>query len=62
MHSNLRKGLFLVTCLGAVSITALPVHAADENNITVGNMPGVGIEAVLSDCYSQNKDIKVEDI
>jgi len=61
MHSNLRKGLFLVTCLGAVSITALPVHAADENNITVGNMPGVGIEAVLSDCYSQNKDIKVED-
>lgn len=61
MHSSLRKGLFLVTCLGAVSITALPVHAADETDIFAGNMPGVGIEAVLNDCYSQNQNIKVED-
>lgn len=61
MHSSLRKGLFLVTCLGTVSITVLPAHAADENQGFVGNMPGVGIEAVLNDCYSQNENIKVED-
>ncbi|XCP85475.1 C40 family peptidase [Roseburia hominis] len=61
MHSSLRKGLFLVTCLGAVSITAPPVYAADETDIFAGNMPGVGIEAVLNDCYSQNQNIKVED-
>ncbi len=62
MHSNLRKGLFLVTVLGAVSIPASPVLAADEWNLASENsMPGVGIEAVLNDCISQDKDIKVED-
>lgn len=62
MHSNLRKGLFLVTVLGAVSIPASPVLAADEWNLASENsMPGVGIEAVLNDCVSQDKDIKVED-
>lgn len=61
MHSNLRKGLFLVTVLGAISIPGMTVMAADEENISSMNMPNVGIEAVLNDCYSQNKDIKVED-
>lgn len=61
MHSNLRKGLFLVTFLGAVSIPVRPALAADELNSASGSMPGVGIEAVLNDCYSQDKDIKVED-
>ena len=61
MHSNLRKGLFLVTFLGAVSIPAKPVLAADEWNPASESMPGVGIEAVLNDCFSQDKDIKVED-
>ncbi|MGN0403618.1 MAG: C40 family peptidase [Bariatricus sp.] len=60
MHSNLRKGLFLVTLLGA-AIPVMPVMADDMNQMSSGNMPGVGIEAVLNDCYSQNKEIKVED-
>ena len=61
MHSNLRKGLFLVTVLGAISIPGIPVNAADSNNSVSDTMPGVGIEAVLNDCYSQDKEIKIED-
>lgn len=61
MHSNLRKGLFLVTVLGAISIPGIPVNAADSNNSVSDAMPGVGIEAVLNDCYSQDKEIKIED-
>ena len=61
MHSNLRKGLFLVTLLGAVAIPGIPAAAADSNTSVSDTMPGVGIEAVLNDCYSQNKEIKVED-
>lgn len=60
MHSNLRRGLFLVTLLGA-AFPVMPVMAEDVEQISSGNMPGVGIEAVLNDCYSQNKEIKVED-
>lgn len=58
MHSSLRKGLFLVTCLGAVMVPGIPVMAAEGVS---GGMPGVGIEAVLNDCYLQNKEIQVED-
>lgn len=61
MHSNLRKGLFLVTVLGAISIPGIPVNATDSNNSVSDTMPGVGIEAVLNDCYSQDKEIKIED-
>lgn len=61
MHSSLRKGLFLVTCLGAVMVPGMPAMAADVENGASGSMPGVGIEAVLNDCYLQNKDINVED-
>ncbi|MDY5845469.1 MAG: C40 family peptidase [Bariatricus sp.] len=60
MHSNLKKGLFLVTLLGTV-VPAMPVMAEDVDDFTSQSMPGVGIEAVLNDCYSQNKEIKVED-
>lgn len=61
MDSSLKKGLFLVTILGAMSLPAGTAFAADESEDLSANMPGVGIEAVLNDCYSQNKDIKVED-
>lgn len=61
MHSNLRKGLFLVTLMGAVAIPSFRARAADLNQSGAGKMPGVGIEAVLNDCYSENKEIKVED-
>ena len=61
MHSSLRKGLFLVTCLGAALAPGMPVMAADAEQAVSASMPGVGIEAVLNDCYLQNKEIKVED-
>lgn len=61
MHSNLKKGLFLITFLGAISVPGTKVAAAESDRGTPADMPGVGIEAVLNDCYSQNKDIKVED-
>lgn len=61
MHSSLRKGLFLVTVLGAAAIPKIPVYAEDTNQSVSQTMPGVGIEAVLNDCYSQNKDIVIED-
>lgn len=61
MHSSLKKGLFLVTFLGAISVPDMTVRAAEETWKTSADMPVVGIEAVLNDCYSQNKDIKVED-
>ncbi len=60
MRSNLRKGLFLVTFLGATLIPGATAAAADSENPTI-TLPGVGIEAVLNDCYAQNKDLKVED-
>lgn len=61
MHSSLRKGLFLVTVLGAAAIPKISVYAEDTNQSVSQIMPGVGIEAVLNDCYSQNKDIVIED-
>ena len=35
--------------------------AADGDTAEAAKMPGVGIEAVLKDFYSQNREIKVED-
>ena len=61
MRSNLRRGLFLVTFLGAALAPQTTAAAADPENLTATQLPGVGIEAVLNDCYSQNKDLKVED-
>ena len=61
MHSNLKKGLFLVTFLWMTVSPGISVMAADGNTAEAAKMPGVGIEAVLKDFYSQNREIKAED-
>lgn len=61
MHSNLKKGLFLVTFLGMTVSPGISVMAADGDTAEAAKMPGVGIEAVLKDFYSQNREIKDED-
>ena len=61
MHSNLKKGLFLVTFLGMTVSPGISVMAADGDTAEAAKMPGVGIEAVLKDFYSQNRQIKAED-
>lgn len=61
MHSNLKKGLFLVTFLGMTVSPGISVMAADGDTTEAAKMPGVGIEAVLKDFYSQNREIKAED-
>lgn len=61
MHSNLKKGLFLVTFLGMTVSPGISVMAADGDTTEAVKMPGVGIEAVLKDFYSQNREIKAED-
>ena len=61
MHSNLKKGLFLVTFLGMTVSPGISVMAADGDTTEAVKMPGVGIEAVLNDFYSQNREIKAED-
>ena len=59
MDSILKKGLFLVTLTGAIGVFPATAYASDiEDNHT---MPGVGIEQVLNDCYSSQKEIQVED-
>lgn len=59
MDSILKKGLFLVTITGA--ITAFPATAYASDTATVNDMPQVGIEEVLNDCYLSDKKIEVED-
>ena len=61
MHSNLKEGLFLVTFLGMTVSPGISVMAADGDTAEAAKMPGVGIEAVLKDFYSQNREIKAED-
>lgn len=61
MHSNLKKGLFLVTFLGMTVSPGISVMAADGDTAEAAKMPGVGIEAVLKDFYSQNREIKAKD-
>ena len=61
MHSNLKKGLFLVTFLGMTVSPGISVMAADGDTAEAAKMPGVGIEAVLKVIYSQNREIKAED-
>ena len=59
MDSILRKGLFLVTLTGAITAFPETALASDINEENI--MPKVGIEQVLNDCYSSEKEIKVEE-
>ena len=47
MHSNLKKGLFLVTFLGMTVSPGISVMAADGDTAEAAKMPGVGIEDYL---------------
>lgn len=58
MYSNLKKGLFLVTFSGAAMLLPMTAKAADTYDDA---LPSIGIEEVLSDCYSSGKDIEVEE-
>lgn len=57
MNSSLKKGLFLVITIGALSISGEHAEAAEEAD---SELPGVGIEAVLNDCYAAKEEIAVE--
>lgn len=59
MDSVLKKGLFLVTTAGA--ITAFPGTAYAFDTATDDVMPQMGIEEVLNECYSSEKEIAVEE-
>jgi len=58
MDSRLKKGLFLVTLAGAITIPAgnLPVMAADKREL-----PTAGIGSVLSDCEASENEINIEE-
>lgn len=58
MNSNLRRGLFLIITIGALSIPGEQAKASD--NIETG-LPGVGIGEVLNECYAADATIAVED-
>lgn len=60
MGSNLKKGLFLVTITGAVTVFPHTVQASDQT-AAEQILPQAGIEEVLSDCYLSDKEIEVED-
>lgn len=51
MDSILKKGLFLVTFSGAFAGFSVTAQASDTETV----LPSVGIEEVLSDCYSSEK-------
>lgn len=59
MDSILRKGLFLVTLTGAIVTFPTTAYASDIDRESI--MPGVGIEQVLNDCYSSEREIQIED-
>lgn len=58
MYSILRKGLFAVTFSGAVVMLPGTAYAADIQKCI---LPGVGIEEVLNNCYSSDKEIEIEE-
>lgn len=60
MNSNLKRGLFLVTLAGVISISGETAKAADSDKATEAALPNVGIEAVLNDCYASDEKINVE--
>ena len=60
MSSNLKRGLFLVTLAGVISISGETAKAADSDKAAEAALPNVGIEAVLNDCYASDEKINVE--
>lgn len=60
MNSILKRGLFIVTFTGVISISGETVRAADSSKQVEAALPNVGIEAVLNDCYMSDEQIDVE--
>lgn len=60
MNSILKRGLFIVTFTGVISIFGETVRAADSSKQVEAALPNVGIEAVLNDCYMSDEQIDVE--
>lgn len=60
MNSILKRGLFIVTLTGVISISGETVRAEDSVRQTEAALPNVGIEAVLNDCYTSDDQIDVE--
>lgn len=58
MNSSLKRGLFLVTVIGTLSVSGEKAEAAGGTETA---LPGVGIEQVLNDCYAADANIAVED-
>lgn len=58
MNSAFKRGLFIVTLTGVISISGERAEASEE--ITEMSLPGVGIEAVLDNCTASDGDIDVE--
>lgn len=58
MNSAFKRGLFIVTLTGVISIFGERAEASEE--ITEMSLPGVGIEAVLDNCTASDSDIDVE--
>ena len=48
MHSNLKKGLFLITLMGTISMQGMSVMAADIEKKPSGLIPEIGIEMLLN--------------
>lgn len=48
MHSNLKKGLFLITLMGTISSQGITANAAEEKNNAPGLIPEIGIEMLLN--------------
>lgn len=48
MHSNLKRGLFLITLMGTISSQSMPVFAAEENSSVTGLIPEIGVEMLLN--------------
>ena len=61
MDSVLKKGLFLVTTAGAITAFPGTAYASDTTTATDDVMPQMGIEEVLNNCYSSDKEIAVEE-
>lgn len=64
MNSSLKRGLFLVSVIGTVSVSGETVEAADgmeETDKIEAAFPSVGIEQVLNDCYTADESIAVEE-
>ena len=64
MYSNLKKGLFLITLMGTISIQSIPVMAAENKQGSAGLIPEIGVEMLLngiSEDWTLEPDLTAED-